>query len=230
MLGIGIITSGLGFGGCGDGYVPVNRNQQNTRSHTGFSKAAQAQGIQRFGNSVGARKGLGPGHMGAFGMSMGILGAQMQKEDTKDAVREVQSERKGNNSGVQNSNVQGRQKSQYQTNIFTYNYWKDFDNNGYMNYPEEFVGIKNKFRKNEEIVITSRNNPFGKLRLEIYNPNREKVYSGEIKVHESTFVKVGDDWDLMRMLLKNGGIGTYKIALYLNDNELVGLHEFEITE
>ncbi len=42
--------------------------------------------------------------------------------------------------------------AQLERAFFACNYYKDFNNNGITNYPEEYVGIKNKFRNYETIV------------------------------------------------------------------------------
>jgi len=117
--------------------------------------------------------------------------------------------------------------------LFTCNYYKDFDRDGLMGYPEEYVGIKNKFKKDEKIILVV--GPYGKTNidwiLEIYNPKGEKIMQySDTFTHPAMTQSIGNNEDdLMPALLERGGLGTYKVSAYVN-NKMVGLHEFEVIE
>lgn len=120
--------------------------------------------------------------------------------------------------------------------LFSCNYWKDSNKDGIADYPNEFSGIKNRFRKGDRIILVCWLKGSAikgkKLITKIYNPKGK-----EITRNMSTIVSSDDfanmvgepDADLMDMLFRKGGLGTYKVAWYL-DRKIIGMHEFEITE
>ncbi len=118
--------------------------------------------------------------------------------------------------------------------FFACNYFKDFNNSGTGDYPEEYVGIKSKFKKYEGIRLISYVNvdvaTLTKMNMQIYNPGGEKI----LDLKESTPSNViplleKSGTDLTNFLLQNGGLGAYKAVWYLEKN-FVGMCEFEITE
>ena len=125
-----------------------------------------------------------------------------------------------------------RIQNQNRENIFghsvdfiTYNYDQDFNGNGEVDYPEECVGKKNNFRRQEVVKIAAifkgRLSGINKVRLEVYSPNREKTYDSEEEIfHGKNSINIS-------MISNNPG--TYKCVLYLN-NQVIKMHEFEIRE
>jgi len=139
--------------------------------------------------------------------------------------------------------------------LFTFNYLTDFNNNG-IDSIDEFTGVKDRFRKNEKIILgsiikgqtkkysdTLINIPramdlYGdeesetKLwNVKIYNPIGEEIYNKSMNIpnFKDYFKSVGINDNLMDFLLNNGGLGNYKVALYLN-GAFSDSHEFEIIE
>jgi len=138
--------------------------------------------------------------------------------------------------------------------LITYNYQHDFNGDGALDYPEDYVGIKNKFKKSEEIIICYLpdfidNNYLGKMHyteIDIFGPKGDKLWTlpinndlrnarpGEIGVAGGTVgipTPGSKDSDLMESLINNslGGIGAYKVVLR-QDGRYIKTHEFEITE
>ncbi len=123
-----------------------------------------------------------------------------------------------------------QEKEEKNRYFFTCNYWKDFDQDGFWDYPDEYVGIKNKFRDDEKILLVSRiQDKKGQLfKKEIYNPSGELIRKDESIVESNRGVKTtGYNWDLMNWLVENGGYGSYKAVWYL-DYKSTSSSEFEI--
>ncbi|MCP6727572.1 MAG: DUF1647 domain-containing protein [Patescibacteria group bacterium] len=115
--------------------------------------------------------------------------------------------------------------------FFACNYWKDFNNNNAGDYPEEFVGIKNKFRDDERIILVSYDqlNMRGtEMEIKIFNPRGKEIYS-RVDIYDSNGVvnRTGTEDDMMGWLIDNGGYGNFKSVWYVNDN-YAGSTEFEI--
>jgi len=108
------------------------------------------------------------------------------------------------------------------------NYWKDFDEDGGRDFPEEIVGKgKTEFRRNEPITfaLTARNSKgqIGKIRL--FNPR-----GGEVFQEQRIFPYDNSNWSMEKdvgRIVENYGGGTYKAVFYVN-GEYVGGKEFEM--
>ena len=111
--------------------------------------------------------------------------------------------------------------------FFACNYFKDFDRDGFWDYPDEYVGIKNKFRDDEKILLVSRiQDKKGQLfKREIYNPSGELIGEHESIVKSNRVVKTRGK--IMNWLIERGGYGNYKSVSYINDR-YIGSTEFEI--
>ena len=135
-----------------------------------------------------------------------------------------------NNQENQQRNVYGNIK-QEKPHFFACNYWKDFNNNGAGDYPEEYVGIKKTFIDNEKIILVSydRAGTKGtKLDVKIFNPQGEEIYNdGFIYPRNGILRKYGENDDLMNKLIQKGGYGNFKVVYYINGN-YAGSNEFEI--
>jgi len=128
---------------------------------------------------------------------------------------------------------QARNNAQEQkVRFFACNYWKDFDKNGYSDYPEEYVGIKNKFRDNEKIILVShdeRNLKGCKWSMEIYAPNGKTIHKAEriLTYSVGECARTGADFDMTGWLIQEGGYGNFKAVWYIDGN-YDGSTEFEI--
>lgn len=135
--------------------------------------------------------------------------------------------------------------------FFTYNYFKDFNGDGIIEYPVEYVGIKNKFQKDENLRISvlsnymdrineaietktptyvSPSSYFGNtsLSVEVYSPHGERVCEFN-KIYSLSKGEAMFTSSLMPFLLEKGGLGSYKSVLKINNN-FVKTYEFEIIE
>lgn len=119
---------------------------------------------------------------------------------------------------------------------FAANYWKDFNGDG-MSGPNEYVGIKDKFRKYEDLILVSYNLRSGlkghEIVIEIYSPNGNLIdaQKNAYKEDTSTLVwghdRLGGGTSLMNYLFEKGGFGNYKVVWKL-DGKYDGSTEFEI--
>lgn len=113
--------------------------------------------------------------------------------------------------------------------LFTCNYWKDFNENGITD-SFEFVGVKNKFKKNERMVLVCYEMRGKECEYKIYSPSGEEIYKTKIELPNYPVTnRCGGEGDLMEGLLKKSGVGNYKAVLYI-DGKLNGMCEFEIVE
>lgn len=122
-----------------------------------------------------------------------------------------------------------------ETNIrmFACNYSKDFNGDGFANYPDEFVGIKTTFRDYEQILIVlyDKTNLESNKSLQIYDPKGNLIHEVSF-MNKKGGVGLGDseeggDFDMMDGLIQSGGYGNYKIVWKIN-GQYVGSNEFEI--
>ena len=115
--------------------------------------------------------------------------------------------------------------------FFACNYWKDFNGDGAANYPDEYVGIKNKFGDDEKISLVSHDEKGKKgqrLRMEIYNSSGEIIIDHLKRLRDNgSMVTVADYFDMTNWLIQNGGYGNFKAVWYLDD-KYAGSTEFEI--
>ena len=122
---------------------------------------------------------------------------------------------------------------QPRTYFFTCNYFKDFNNDGVGDYPNEFVGIKNRFRDDEKIVLVSYDEKSKKGQLvkwEIYNPSGKLIGTDQtIYQYNGNTWRVGENFDTTGWLIQNGGYGNFKAVWYL-DGKYTGSTEFEIVK
>jgi len=159
-----------------------------------------------------------------------------QQQAELDAAKQGRSEININLNSDNNSNQetvnQPNPQAQTEYHFFACNYWKDFNNNGMADYPDEFVGIKTKFRKNEYMVLCGYliNNPAGDLITKIYNSKGNEIDTvKDQQVPSNTSRVIGGNFDFSNWLIERGGLGTYKAVWYLNNN-FIGSTEFELTE
>jgi len=118
--------------------------------------------------------------------------------------------------------------------FFTCNHFEDKNKNFKTNYPEEFSGIKNEFKKDEKIELVLHLPVPGingrRLGLLISNSKKETVFADSYVITEDYHSSIyGANFNLSETLQKREGIGKYNCVAFL-DNDLVGLHKFEITE
>jgi len=125
----------------------------------------------------------------------------------------------------------GLRPAQLERAFFACNYWKDFNNDGTTNYPEEYVGIKNKFRDYETIVLVLHDGVGErgtKIVQKIFNPKGEEIYNVEkIFSQKGCSVIMGINGDAMGWLIEKGGYGNFKSVWYIN-NAYADSTEFEI--
>lgn len=168
---------------------------------------------------------LGAEGCGTFLYSMAEgAGREAGREVVREVVREAKEE---------NQEKKQEQIPRLRTDIFACNYFKDFNNNRYDDYPNEFVGIKNKFRDNEKIllVLYDEKSKRGQLaKIELYNPSGQLIYNREIVFQSNGNTwRLGEDFDMTGWLTQMGGYGNFKYVYYL-DNKYVGSTEFEIVK
>jgi len=117
--------------------------------------------------------------------------------------------------------------------FFACNYWKDFNNNGIGDYPDEYVGIKNKFRDDEKIILVSHDEKAKKgqlWKIELYNPSGEIIHKGKrVLPYSNVVMKTGENVNMMNRLIQNSSYGNFKAVWYLDD-KYTGSTEFEIIQ
>lgn len=132
---------------------------------------------------------------------------------------------------------QGEVEAEYQARNkvgFCCNYWKDLNGNGNAEFPEEYIGIKNRFGSNEKlafIFIVNDTSMQGKaFKVNIVGPNGNSIdqaaYSipaNNVMIHMAGEPNV----NISNWLLSLGGPGTYKAAWYIG-NVCQGYSEFDI--
>jgi len=146
-----------------------------------------------------------------------IAKEQAQRQHERDIAERSRDETKQEvNVYVENQERQ-QQALERRGYVFVCNYFKDFDNDGAGNYPDEFVGIKNRFRDNEKILLVSydQKNKKGELgRIELYNPSGELIHEDEYIFQENEdFYILNTD---SSTLTQYGGYGSFKVIWYLN--------------
>lgn len=112
------------------------------------------------------------------------------------------------------------------------NYYEDFNNDGKYD-PREFIGIKDKFKSDEKIMLVSYHNlskKGDKWIRRLLNKNGEEIHKDEwIQPHDKAMTTFGGDHNTTKWLVENGGFGNFVAVYYLNDN-YVGSVEFEIIQ
>jgi len=165
-----------------------------------------------------------------------IAKEQAQRQHEKDMAEESKDEGDEVNIYIEKEEKEEREEAKEEESnlgryFFACNYWKDFNGNGLGDYPDEYVGIKNKFRDNEKIILVSHDEKSRKEQLwkiEIYSPHGEKIHeSKEILPYNGIAMKTGEENDMMNWLIQNGGYVSYKTVWYLDD-KYNGSTEFEI--
>ena len=140
--------------------------------------------------------------------------------------------------------------------FFAANYWKDFNGDRKMS-PNEYVGIKKRFREDEKLMLVSHDARYGlkgsKIKTDVYSPNGDLIdmvftsgytgldtswniinrNTGIIHVHGD----LGDTYQrkdeknnktsFANFLSEKGGYGNYKAVLKL-DGKYLASTEFEI--
>lgn len=127
---------------------------------------------------------------------------------------------------------------------FAANYWKDFDGDGHSS-PDEFVGIKKRFRDDEKLTLSSYDQRpslrGSQAKIEVYSPDGEIIHTTEIayeggagriitiNAHITTATENSESKSipLMTFLFEKGGYGNYK-AIWKLDGKYDGSNEFEI--
>jgi len=115
------------------------------------------------------------------------------------------------------------------------NYIKDFDKDGYIEYPDEYVGIKNRFRDNERISLVSYDEKTKKGQLwemELYSPSGEDISNGLIELvaaqdRSGMCFSDNENFNVMNWLIQTSGYGNYR-SVWRIDGNYVGSTEFEI--
>jgi len=180
--------------------------------------------------SLNSRQASGLGIIG------GALGVLARQRAMKEAAREGRSEVNVYVNEPKQEKKPLDRTLKNKIKIFTCNYWKDFNNNGFFN-PEEYVGIKNKFRENEKVGLIVRL-PMSRiekkyLNLKIFGPKGELVYYNSSRVSNKLSNNIvfyyGDKVNLLDDILDEGGFGAYKAVAYL-DGKFICSHEFEVIE
>ena len=184
------------------------------------------------------------------------------QQERNEAIRDSGREVNVNISNPQSNNFQNpkedikKELMEKKATLFTFNYLTDFNNNRRVDSIDELTGIKNKFRKDEKIILGSivkrRTKKYDSAlinipkalnlhgeeesetrswNIKIYNPTGKEIYNGSMNIpnFKDIFNSVGISFDFMNFLLNEGGLGNYKAALFLNGN-FSDSHEFEITE
>ena len=121
------------------------------------------------------------------------------------------------------------------TRFFTCNYWKDIEPyNNITDYPEEFIGIKDKFRKDEKLELVLDIPVSGlrgkEIQVVIYDQKGiPRAKTSKIMTNKAETIFCGRDYNLIEVLLEKGSLGEYEAVASIDGNYL-GSHEFEITE
>lgn len=147
----------------------------------------------------------------------------------RDEQRREEERRNEIKSYLENSKKQEEIEKKSLGKYFACNYWKDFNQDGGANYPEEYVGIKEKFREDEKITLVSYNVKGKSWKEEVYDPKGKKIFEDkmEINPNEGIVLRTSDDFDMTTWLVQRGGYGNYK-AVWSVDDKYVGSTEFEI--
>ena len=137
-------------------------------------------------------------------------------------VRKIQSANSVKQSIVDEDFKNSFAGSKGQFYIFAANYYKDFNENGYIG-PKEYVGIKDTFRDDENIILVhyDNRNLKSELKMEVYGPSGEIIYTWKKDVHKSPVI------ENLNWTYGEEGYGNYK-AVWKLDGKYDGSTEFEI--
>ena len=119
--------------------------------------------------------------------------------------------------------------------FFTCSYWKDLNKDYKTIYPDEFIGIKNKFKKDEKMELTLDMPILGikgrEIIIIIYDPKGNPVLaSSTIMPNDVGTIRFGANTHLVNNLVEKGGFGKYNAVAYVGSATNMFSHEFEITE
>ena len=120
-------------------------------------------------------------------------------------------------------------QEQISPEFFACNFWKDYDADGRKDYPQEFMGIKNKFSSNEQINLVSHGAGLAgeKLGLKILDASKKIVYENEFRVNYDHRNILTSEQNLMEILTNHENYGKFKAVWYMKNQEK-GSCEFEI--
>jgi hypothetical protein len=114
--------------------------------------------------------------------------------------------------------------------LFAANYYKDFDLDGKINYPTEYVGIKNEFYDTEGLTFNYYERGVKTPRevsWKIYGTKGELLASHSREISKHGAISVGHNVDLMGGLVEASGYGPYVIS-WMRDGLFVGKTEVTI--
>jgi len=225
-LVLGLLAAGATLIGCAD----MTQDQQNS---LGWALTGAALG-NRAGNPA-----LTADQRRASAALAGVANTMGQQAGARDVARAGRNETniilnngpQDSARGTARNEEPGAGPSFRKSEIFTANYWKDFNSDGIPNFPDEFVGLKSRFPKHEKItVFVSKVGTVGKLcKFEIYGPRGSVVYTCSETPSQDNMWHLGREVDLMEELLDKGGLGNYK-ALLCVDGTLVATCDFEVAD
>jgi hypothetical protein len=157
-----------------------------------------------------------------------------QKEQLQKHEQKMRNIREGENNTTASKEDGGETRTS-QSLVYTFNYWLDANKNGKIEYHQEEVGIKTKFKKGEAVTIIFTNLKYrpSDMQIEIYGPNGKKLYEHKaFSLADETSIRLSSaegetTKKLMETIFERGGTGNY-IALLDNGDERV-MHRFEVT-
>jgi hypothetical protein len=100
--------------------------------------------------------------------------------------------------------------------IASCNYIRDFDNNGYLDFPTDYVGVKDRFREGEKITLAISLENAGNIEINLFDLNGNLVS----KKSKDSAINVSEEFENLKS-------GNYTSAFYVNDN-FVGRSDFVI--
>ncbi len=210
LIGVGLSTAILlGAGGCGTlnawdlvGYAADSASKDKNRSSGQRESAEQLEQIAKEQARRQHERDI----------------AERSRDETKQEVN------------VYVENQQREQAPELKTYVFACNYFKDLNNDNLMTYPDEFIGIKNKFRNYERILLVAYDEKSRRGQVAkgiLFNPLGVAISGDEFTYQTDGSVlykSVSPTW-----LAQMGGYGNYKYVYYLN-GKYVDSTEFEIVK
>ncbi|MFH1358658.1 MAG: twin-arginine translocation signal domain-containing protein [archaeon] len=135
-----------------------------------------------------------------------------------------------------NSGIKPGEKHSYSIpgfNLFTANDMHNLQNDGVINYPEDFQGLDDRFFPGEPLRVmasTSLPDQEGKrLDLRVFNTDGRNVYRTTSTIGGGSLTFKSDDIGDYLLRQRNGGVRDYIAVAYVN-GRFVGLTPFEIKE
>lgn len=116
----------------------------------------------------------------------------------------------------------------YNRHFFACNDYGDFNNDGVLSYPNEFLGIKNVFKNDEQIILVSYD-PISKkgtkLDMKLFNSKGKEVFKANSLIYNQKGRVFSQKFNISKVNVKPG---TFKAVWHFDDYYWAGSTKFKI--